>query len=69
MGNDADIVVFDMKKVRDKSDYPCCGDPSAPSEGIKYVFVNGVPVVFKGKLDDRANSGKALYDQNIIWEL
>jgi N-acyl-D-amino-acid deacylase len=42
----ADLVVFDPKKVMDKSTYR---DPHHYSTGFNYVFVNGVPVIKKDK--------------------
>jgi N-acyl-D-amino-acid deacylase len=36
----ADVTVFDAARVRDRASYD---EPTAPSEGIVQVFVNGVP--------------------------
>ena len=43
--NIADVVVFDLEKVRDVAEYT---DPHHYSEGMVHVFVNGVPVVSDG---------------------
>lgn len=41
-GKDADIVIFDKDKIRDRSDFDC---PTEPPEGIKYVLVAGQAAV------------------------
>lgn len=41
VGNYADIVIFDYKKINDKADYK---NPFVKPEGVHWVFVNGVPV-------------------------
>lgn len=46
-GMAADITVFDPAKVRDVSTFD---DPNRYSVGIRYVLVNGRPVVFEGKI-------------------
>ena len=43
----ADIVVFDLSTIRDKATF---FEPHQYSEGIDFVFVNGVPVVDAAKL-------------------
>jgi N-acyl-D-amino-acid deacylase len=40
-GADADIVVFDIGKISDMSQFPCYGDTAARPEGIEYVIING----------------------------
>jgi len=42
----ADIVVFDPQQIRDVATFE---DPNRLSTGMRYVLVNGVPVVFAGK--------------------
>lgn len=44
----ADIVLFDPATVRDKADYK---NSKVPPAGIRWVFVNGRPVVRAGKYD------------------
>ncbi len=39
-------VIFDPERIRDTATYE---DPVRSPEGIEYVFVNGRPVVEKGK--------------------
>ena len=56
-GADADIVVFDPATVSDRSTYQ---HPMEPSIGMKYVLVNGIPVVDGGRLVDGVFPGKAL---------
>lgn len=55
MGADADITVFDPATVEDRSTY---GHPLSPSAGIRFVLVNGVPVVVDGKLKEGIFPGK-----------
>ncbi|HEX9895312.1 MAG TPA: amidohydrolase family protein, partial [Gemmatimonadales bacterium] len=42
----ADIVVFDPLAIRDRATF---AEPSAPSEGVRFVIVNGVVVLEEGK--------------------
>ena len=46
----ADITIFDPQKVHDVATFD---DPNRTSEGIEYVFVNGVLSLEKGKLTGR----------------
>lgn len=52
----ADLVVFDLATIRDKATF---FEPHQHSEGIDYVFVNGVAAVDGGKLTG-AMAGKVL---------
>ncbi|NOX55216.1 MAG: amidohydrolase family protein, partial [Planctomycetes bacterium] len=44
-GQAADIVVFDPERLIDRATFQ---DPHQYSAGIVYVFVNGVPAVYRG---------------------
>jgi len=57
VGADADLTVFDPATVIDRSTYV---DATIPSEGIEYVFVNGVLVVDRGALVLGARPGRAI---------
>jgi N-acyl-D-aspartate/D-glutamate deacylase len=46
-GADADIVVFDPKRIEDKATYRAAG---APSVGVRYLLVAGTLVVDQGRL-------------------
>ncbi len=48
-GADADLTIFDPATVADQSSYE---NPARYSTGIRFVLVNGVPVVNDGKLQD-----------------
>jgi len=52
----ADIAVFDPATIKDVATY---NDPLRYSVGMKYVFVNGKPVVVDGKITDE-RPGRAL---------
>jgi N-acyl-D-amino-acid deacylase len=52
----ADIVVFDQNKITDMATYD---QPFLKPEGIHYVFVNGIPALWDGKLTN-AKSGRIL---------
>jgi dihydroorotase len=54
VGADADIVVFNSGLVNDRSTYQ---EPARYSEGIRFVFVNGVPVVKDGHLQMSVHPG------------
>ena len=45
-GYKADLVVFDLEKLRDKADYR---KPHAYAEGVRYLFVNGCLAIGEGR--------------------
>ena len=57
IGADADLVVFDPTRVADRATYE---RPAQYSEGFEYVFVGGVPVVWRGQLREETLPGQAL---------
>lgn len=61
-GADADIVVFDLQTVTDRSTYQ---HPMEPSVGVQYVLVGGVPIVDKGKIVEGVLPGKALVSRGL----
>ncbi len=56
-GADADITIFDAARVMDRATFE---QPAQFSEGIEYVFVEGVPVVARGELNESATPGRAI---------
>ncbi|MEG1929890.1 MAG: amidohydrolase family protein [Anaerovorax sp.] len=68
-GADADIVVFDARKIGDNADYVGIGQPDAAPTGIEYVIVNGVPVVNLGEAQTERLPGKVLRQPNVLWNL
>lgn len=56
-GADADVVVFDLQTIGDRSTYQ---SPMEPSVGVKYLLVGGVLVVDGGSLVEGVLPGKAL---------
>lgn len=57
VGADADLVLFDSARVTDRSTY---AQPAQYSEGFEYVFVGGLPVVWRGQLKEDAQPGQPL---------
>jgi N-acyl-D-aspartate/D-glutamate deacylase len=57
VGADADLTIFDAAHIIDRATYR---EPSLPPEGIRFVIVNGVPVVRMGKLVAGAAPGRAV---------
>lgn len=55
VGADADITVFEPNRVIDKATYE---DPLQYSQGIQFVFVNGVAVLMNGQLVGGVFPGK-----------
>jgi N-acyl-D-amino-acid deacylase len=56
MGAYADIVIFDYEKIIDRATFK---NPFLKPEGIRYVFINGVPALWEGHLTG-SKSGKIL---------
>lgn len=56
VGADADITVFDPNRIIDKATFE---DPLQASEGIHFVFVNGVVVLKAGQLVEGVLPGRA----------
>jgi N-acyl-D-amino-acid deacylase len=52
----ADVVVFDPETIRDLATFD---QPNQLSEGMRFVLVNGVPVISEGKASN-ALPGKVL---------
>ena len=48
-GTYADVTVFDANTIKDVATF---NDPMHYSVGVKYVFVNGQPVLWDGKITD-----------------
>lgn len=57
VGADADLTIFDPEAIIDASTYT---DPIRYSEGIDYVLVAGVPIVFEGALQQGVAPGRAV---------
>jgi len=54
VGADADLTIFDPQQIIDKSTFQ---EPAKYSEGIRFVLVNGVPVVKDGQLQSGVYPG------------
>jgi len=61
-GADADITVFDPRTVADRADYK---NPKQFSVGVRWVLVNGTPVVREGQLVPGARSGRPVWGQGL----
>lgn len=57
VGMDADLAIFDMDDVADKSTFT---EPNQAAVGFDYVMVDGEFVVYKGKLRTDASPGQAI---------
>ena len=57
MGADADVAIFDFQRIRDRATYQ---EPATPTEGMRYVLVNGVEVVRDGVPVTGSYPGKGL---------
>jgi N-acyl-D-aspartate/D-glutamate deacylase len=57
VGADADLTIFDPQQIIDKSTFQ---DPAKYSEGIKFVLVNGVPIVKDGQLQSGIYPGRPI---------
>ncbi len=64
LGKDADLVVVDIQKILDQSDYINIGDPNASPVGIHQVLVNGQLVLNEGQLREDSNPGHMLLHEN-----
>jgi N-acyl-D-aspartate/D-glutamate deacylase len=56
-GADADLVIFDPESFRDQSTFE---KPAVSSTGVRYLVVNGVPVIENGAIIPGATPGRAL---------
>jgi len=54
-GADADIVVFDSSRIIDRSTFR---EPTQPSEGVRYLMINGQLVVRDGIVQDDVFEGR-----------
>lgn len=56
-GMDADIIVFDLNKIKPMASYK---NPRLPSKGMEYVLVNGQFVIKEGQLIKDSRPGKPI---------
>jgi len=57
VGTDADLVIFDPNRIADRATY---AQPAQYSEGVEYLLVGGVPVVWRGQLREDVLPGQPL---------
>jgi N-acyl-D-amino-acid deacylase len=67
-GADADIVVFELDKVRERADFPHLGKADAFPEGFHFVIING-KVAVRGDKIECTDAGKVLRSPNVEWKL
>ena len=67
VGADADLVIFDLDKLRDNAVYPNLGRGDAPPDGIIRVLVAGETAIQNNALI-RADLGKTLRYPNEAWK-
>ncbi|WRS27222.1 amidohydrolase family protein [Oscillospiraceae bacterium MB08-C2-2] len=65
-GSDADLVIFSLDELTDRSQFPHLGSPAAPPEGIRAVAIAGKITVENGVISGE-NPGKAVLSPNRIW--
>lgn len=54
VGADADIVVFDLARIRDNATFIA---PAQPSSGMRHVVVAGTPIIVEGQRQAQARPG------------
>jgi len=57
IGADADLTVFDPQSITDRSTFQ---DPAKYAEGIKFVLVNGIPIIKDGQLQSGVSPGRPI---------
>ncbi|MBI4664501.1 MAG: amidohydrolase family protein [Verrucomicrobia bacterium] len=57
VGADADLTIFDAERIIDRSTYE---KPAQPSDGIRFVLVQGVPVVRDRQFQTSLTPGRAV---------
>jgi cytosine/adenosine deaminase-related metal-dependent hydrolase len=56
-GSSADVVVFDAERITDQATY---ADSTRPSSGVRYLLVDGEPVIRDGELVAGARPGRPI---------
>jgi N-acyl-D-aspartate/D-glutamate deacylase len=57
IGADADLTIFDPQSITDRSTFQ---EPAQYAEGIKFVLVNGIPLIKDGQLQSGIYPGRAI---------
>jgi N-acyl-D-glutamate deacylase len=57
VGMDADVVVFDLKTIKDNATFT---QPARLSSGFRHLLVNGTPIIRDGKRIGTARPGKPI---------
>jgi len=57
IGADADLTVFDPQSIIDRSTFQ---EPAKYAEGIKFVLVNGIPIIKDGQLQSGVSPGRPI---------
>ena len=57
IGADADLTIFDPQSITDRSTFQ---EPAKYSEGIKFVLVNGLPIINNGELQSGVSPGRPI---------
>lgn len=68
-GADADIVVFDLRTIKDNAGYVGIGKPDKAPTGIEHVIVNGVTVLCDSITLENVLPGKILRQKNELWHI
>ena len=57
IGADADLTIFDPQSITDRSTFQ---EPAKYADGIKFVLVNGIPIVKDGQLQSGISPGRPI---------
>jgi len=57
IGADADLTIFDPQSIVDRSTFQ---EPAKYADGIKFVLVNGVPIIKDGQLQSGVSPGRPI---------
>jgi N-acyl-D-amino-acid deacylase len=67
VGADADLVIFDLEKLRDNAVYPNTGHSDTPPTGISHVIIGGSTAIHDNTVF-RADLGKVIRKPNETWK-
>lgn len=63
VGKDADLVIFKLEEFKDTATFTV---PNSLSQGMRYVFVNGIAIIENGELNRNALLGQPIRRTPIV---